>query len=86
MAKSPLSDPIATRIPVDVLSSIDEIAEMTERTRSWVIVRALKTYLLNEGADILAFKNGRKQIDAGRHEDMDDVIRDIEQIVAGKVA
>jgi predicted transcriptional regulator len=86
MSKSPLSDPIATRIPVDVLSSIDEIAEMTERTRSWVIVRALKTYLLNEGADILAFKNGRKQIDEGRHEDLDDVIRDLEQIVAGKVA
>ncbi|WP_306150591.1 MULTISPECIES: CopG family ribbon-helix-helix protein [unclassified Roseibium] len=86
MAKTPLSDPIPTRIPVDVLASIDEIAEMTERTRSWVIVRALRTYLLNEGADILAFKEGRRQLENGEYEDMDDVIRDLERIVAGNVA
>lgn len=86
MAKSNLSDPIATRIPKDILASIDEVAEMTERSRSWVIVRALKTYLLNEGADILSYKEGREQIDQGQWEDLDQVIHEVEQIVAGKVA
>lgn len=86
MAKDQLSDPIALRIPVEVLSAIEEIAETTERSRSWVIVRALKTYLLNEGAEILAFRRGRKEIAEGNSEDLDDVIRDIERIVAGKIA
>ncbi|HUG61340.1 MAG TPA: ribbon-helix-helix domain-containing protein [Methylomirabilota bacterium] len=86
MTKKQLSDPIAIRLPSDVLSAIEEIAETTERSRSWVIVRALKTYLLNEGADILAFRKGRKDFDDGRSEDIDDVIRDLESIVAGKVA
>jgi predicted transcriptional regulator len=86
MAKEQLSDPIAIRLPVDVLAAIEEIAETTERTRSWVIVRALKTYLLNEGADILAFRRGRAEMADGQSEDIDDVIRDLERIVAGKAA
>ena len=86
MANSKLSDPVALRIPKDVLASIDEVAEMTERSRSWVIVRALKTYLLNEGADILAYKEGREQVDQGQWEDLDQIVHEVEQIVAGKVA
>lgn len=42
MAKPVLSDPIALRIPADVLADIEKIAETAERSRSWVIVRALK--------------------------------------------
>lgn len=86
MSKPDLSDPIALRIPIDVLAHIEAIAEATERTRSWVIVRALKTYLMNEGADVLAAVRGREQIADGEYEDMDDVIADMDRIIAGKVA
>lgn len=86
MAREPLSDPIALRIPLDVLAAIEDIADVTERSRSWVIVRALKTYLLNEGADILAFKRGRDEIARGEVEDMDDVLADLERMIAEKVA
>ena len=37
-----LSDPITLRLPLDMLSDIEKIAAGSERTRSWVIVRALK--------------------------------------------
>jgi predicted transcriptional regulator len=86
MSKPDLSDPITLRIPVDVLADIEVIAEATERSRSWVIVRALRTYLMNEGADVLSAIQGRTQIDSGNSEKMDDVIADLDSIIAGRVA
>ena len=81
-----LSDPIALRIPTDVLADLERIAEASERTRSWVMVRAFRYYLVGEGADILAVIQGRREIAEGKVHDMDDVLREIEGIVRGKVA
>ncbi|MCA1371823.1 ribbon-helix-helix protein, CopG family [Ensifer sp. NBAIM29] len=86
MGKQNLSDPITLRIPLDVLSDIEAIAEATERSRSWVIVRALRTYLLNEGADVLAFRQGQQEIANGDYEDVDDVLADMMRIASEKVA
>lgn len=86
MSKSPLSEPLTLRLPLDVLDNIEKIAAASDRTRSWVIVRALKAYLAGEGADILAIVNGREHIAAGDVHDMDDVIREIEAIVNSKAA
>ena len=69
-----------------VLAEIDKIAQATERSRSYIIVRALRAYLLNEGSDILSAIKGRDQIAAGDYEDMDDVIASMDLIIAGKVA
>ena len=86
MPKQQLSDPIALRIPVDVLSEIEAIAETTERSRSWVIVRALRTYLMNEGAEVLAYRKGKQEIANGEVEDIDDVLAEMERIASEKVA
>jgi predicted transcriptional regulator len=86
MAKQPLSDPIPLRLPLDVLAEIEKIAEASDRTRSWVMVRALRLYLASEGADILSVVKGREAIAAGDHHDMNDVLAEIEEIVRGKVA
>jgi predicted transcriptional regulator len=77
-ASRELSDPIALRIPVDILRDIEAIAETTERTRSWVIVRALKAYLASEGGDVLAIREGERQIAAGDAYPIEDVIAEIE--------
>ncbi|ANL32035.1 hypothetical protein AMC90_PD01010 (plasmid) [Rhizobium phaseoli] len=50
MSERELSDPITMRLPLDVLSEIGEIAEICDRSRSWVFVRALKSYLAAEDA------------------------------------
>lgn len=71
-----LSDPISLRLPVDVLTAIEQVAKATDRTRSWVIVRALRRYLQTEGAQILDVVEGRAQIAAGDAHDMDDVLDD----------
>ncbi|WP_262032013.1 CopG family ribbon-helix-helix protein [Microvirga sp. Mcv34] len=86
MPKPELSDPITLRLPVEVLREIEGIAEATDRTRSWVMVRALKLYLAGEGKDILAAVEGRKQIAGGQSHDMEDVLNEIETIANGKAA
>ena len=86
MAKSEGSESVTLRVPSDVLESIQAIAEATDRSRSYIIVRALRTYLLNEGADVLSAIRGRDQIAAGEYEDMDDLIADVDKIVSGQAA
>lgn len=86
MTKPTLSDPITLRIPADVLADIETIARATERSRSWVMVRALKAYLQQEGADILAYQQGLAEVAAGDVEDLDEVLNDLKRIASDKVA
>ena len=86
MAKPELSDPITLRLPTDILGDVERIAAASDRTRSWVVVRALRLYLAGEGAEILNLVEGLNQLKAGDSHDMDDVIGEIEEIVRGKVA
>lgn len=87
MTKPELSEPISLRLPADILADIERIAAASERTRSWVIVRALRRYLASEGAEILEAAEGRQRINAGEGRDFDDVLREIEKIIrAGKAA
>jgi len=77
MSKPVLSDPITLRLPVDILADIETIAEASERTRSWVIVRALKYYLMAEGRDILDVLEGEEQIRNGEYEDGEALMREL---------
>jgi predicted transcriptional regulator len=76
-----LSDPISLRLPRDVLAAIEQVAQASDRSRSWVIVRALRRYMLTEGADILAVVEGRAQLADGDAHDMDDVLDEIERLI-----
>jgi len=77
MTKSVLSDPIALRIPEDILKDIETIAKASERSRSWVIVRALKYYLMQEGNDILQILKGEEQIRNGEVIDAEDLLAEL---------
>jgi predicted transcriptional regulator len=77
MTKPILSDPIALRIPEDMLKDIEAIARTAERSRSWVIVRALKYYLMQEGNDILQVMKGEEQIRNGEVIDADDLFAEL---------
>ncbi len=81
-----LSDPLTMRLPLDVLAEIEEIAAICERSRSWVFVRALKSYLAAEGKEILDIAKARKAMEEGEAFELDDVIADVEAIVKGAAA
>lgn len=81
-----LSGPLTMRLPVDLLKDIETIAGACERTRSWVIVRALKAYMMAEGGEVLDIVRAREELQAGIGVDSDDLIAELEQIVKGQAA
>lgn len=68
------------------MADIEAIAETCDRTRSRVMVRALRLSLAAEGAEILAIRKGRAQIANGEAHDLNDGMRALEAIVAGTAA
>ncbi len=68
----------------DILTKFQAISGACDKSLNWVIVRALKTYLLNERKDILNSIEGQKQIARGEFEDIDHVIADMERILEGE--
>ena len=81
-----LSDPITLRLPVDMLADIEKIAAGSERTRTWVMVRALKFYLAGEGAICLSVLRGREEAAAGGGHDAADVLAELDEIIRGHKA
>lgn len=86
MSERELSNPITMRLPLDVLSEIEQIAEICDRSRSWVFVRALKSYLAAEGREIIEIAEARRAIENGEGHDLDDVLNEVEAIVNGAAA
>ncbi|CDN47058.1 CopG family ribbon-helix-helix protein [Neorhizobium galegae] len=80
MAKPVLSDPITLRLPLDILEDIEKIAETADRSRSWVIVRALKYYLMAEGSEILSIRRGREDIEAGRFVEAEELFTELDRL------
>ncbi len=78
MTKPVLSHPIALRLPEDILKDIETIAKATERTRSWVIVRALKYYLMEEGSEILEIVAAQEDVRQGKVTDMEDLLAELD--------
>jgi predicted transcriptional regulator len=86
-AKNELSDPISLRMPQDLLRDLEKVAQVSQRTRSWIVVRALKRYMATEGADILEIAKGLEQAERGETVDFDDVIGEVDKLIgAGKAA
>ena len=81
MADKPvLSDPITLRLPLDILEDVEKIAETADRSRSWVIVRALKYYLMAEGAEMLSIRRGLEDAEAGRMVDAEELFAELDRL------
>jgi predicted transcriptional regulator len=80
MAKPVLSDPIALRLPVDVLKDIEIIAAASERSRSWVMVRAMRYYLATEGKDVLEIERARESMRQGKFQDVDTLLDELDSL------
>jgi predicted transcriptional regulator len=85
-AHQELSETVSIRLPTDVLQAIEAVAAASDRTRSWVMVRALKRYLATEGAEIIAVAEGRRQIAGGDFHEMDTVIDEAGTLVRPRKA
>lgn len=73
---------VSIRLPNEILEDFDQIATVLERDRSWVMLRAFKTFLEGEGASILEEAEGLAELDRGESFDLDDVLAEAEAIIA----
>jgi predicted transcriptional regulator len=72
---------VSLRVPDDVIEAFDELAKVLDRPRSWVLLRALRRYLEDEGAEIAADAESLAQLDRGEGTPFATIIEEVEQII-----
>jgi predicted transcriptional regulator len=72
---------VSFRVPDSVIEGFDKLAEVLDRPRSWVLRRALRRYLEDEGAHIAADAESLAQLDRGERAPFATVIDDVHRII-----
>ena len=74
--------PVSVRVPADLMEGLDKVAAILERPRSWVILRAIRQYLADEGQELLDVQEGIEEADRGEVIDFDEVMAELDEIIA----
>jgi predicted transcriptional regulator len=74
--------PVSVRVPADVMERLDKVAAILERPRSWVILRAIRQYLADEGQEMLDVQEGIEEAERGEVIDFDEVTAELDEIIA----
>ncbi len=74
--------PVSIRVPADVVERLDKVAAILERPRSWVILRAIRQYLADEGQEVLDVQEGIAELERGEGIPFDDVLAEMDEIIA----
>jgi predicted transcriptional regulator len=76
---------VSLRVPNDVIQAFDKLAAMLERPRSWVMLRALRQYLEDEGVELIEDAESLAELDRSETVAAEDLRRRVEKIIAGEV-
>ena len=82
MPEGPTSIPISLRVPADLIETLDKIAAALERSRSWVMLRALRQYIADEGQEVLDVQEGIAEAERGETVPIEDVLAEMDAIIA----
>jgi predicted transcriptional regulator len=77
----PGSSHVSLRVPNDVIEAFDQLAAILERPRSWVMVRALRQYLADEGAEIFEDEESLAELDRGETVSSEEVLRRVREMI-----
>ncbi|TAW66015.1 hypothetical protein ELI15_17295 [Rhizobium ruizarguesonis] len=69
------------RIQKDVFRGVENLSRLTTKSKGHIIRRAVETYMLYEGADIVEEIRDRKQAAGGQAVDVSDITRHLEEII-----
>ena len=78
--------PVSLRMPADVVESLDKVAAILERPRSWVILRAIRQYLADEGQEVLDVQEGIEEAERGECVPIEEVLAEMDEIIASAEA
>jgi predicted transcriptional regulator len=82
MPEGPTSIPVSLRLPADLIETLDKIAAALERSRSWVMLRALRQYIADEGQEVLDVQEGIAEAERGEMVPIEDVLAEMDAIIA----
>jgi predicted transcriptional regulator len=82
MPEGTSSMPVSLRVPSDLIETLDKIAAVLERPRSWVMLRALRQYIADEGQEVLDVQEGIAELDRGEGIPIEDVLAEMDEIIA----
>ena len=82
MPEGPTSVPVSLRVPADLIETLDKIAAALERSRSWVMLRALRQYIADEGQEVLDVREGIAEAERGEMVPIEDVLAEMDAIIA----
>ena len=74
---------VSLRVPGDLIQAFDKLAALLDRPRSWVMLRALRQYLEDEGAELTEDAESLAELDRGEIVSSEDVRRRVGEIIAG---
>jgi predicted transcriptional regulator len=72
---------VSLRVPNDLIEAFDKLAAMLDRPRSWVMLRALRQYLEDEGAEIAEDAESLAELDRGERVPFEESIREVREII-----
>jgi predicted transcriptional regulator len=68
-------------MPEDLLRRLDGVANALDRSRSWILLRALALYLDEHEEEILLTAEGLAELRRGEGIDFDDALKEIDAII-----
>jgi predicted transcriptional regulator len=81
MPEGAASIPVSLRVPADLIETLDKIAAALERPRSWVMLRALRQYVADEGQEMLDVQEGIAELDRGEGIPIEEVLAEMDEII-----
>ena len=82
--------PVSVRAPAELIEQLDKVAAAMDRSRSWVMLDAVRTYLANEGQEALDVQAGLEEANRGETVPFEQVLADLDEKVrragAGRAA
>ena len=72
---------VSLRVPNDLIQAFDKLAAMLDRPRSWVMLRALRQYLEEEGAELAEDVASLAELDRGESVPFAESIREVREII-----
>src|SRR6516164_2964362 len=73
---------VSLRVPQDIIEAFDHLAATLDRPRSWVMLRALRQYLDEEGAEIAEDIESLAELDRGEVVSPEELHRSVKKIIA----
>jgi predicted transcriptional regulator len=77
---------VNVRLDTETKEALDLLAREMDRPRAYLAARAIEEYVQRNTWQITAIKEGLRQLDAGQSHDFDDVLKELDAIIAEEEA